>query len=254
MDAKLWAFGILAAMGLAAPAAAQDRTEAGAEEPGEDGGAQVTIYGWLAGASGEFTPFAGAPTIAFDNSFGEVLEDLDAAFFASAQFRRDQFVVLADVSYAALSRDGVVPPGVPASAEVSQLAITALAGARVVDRDALTVDLLGGARLWSLDGEVAVPLAGVSLAPDKTFVDPIVAARLNAGIAPRLSAIVHADIGGFGVGSDFTYQLVGTLNYRIGQSTYVSAGWRHLSVDYEDGGTVFDGSQTGPLIGVTFRF
>ena len=242
--------GAAAAFAFAAPLSAQQSEDEGSA----DGGVQVTVYGWMAGATGEFTPFAGAPTLEFDNSFGEVLEDLDAAFFASAQFRRERFVVVADVSYASLSREGVVPPGIPASGKVKQLAITALAGARVADRDDLTVDLLAGVRLWSLAGQIAVPLAGVSIAPDKTFADPIIAARLNAGVAPRLSATVQADAGGFGVASDFTYQLVGTLNYRIGQGSYISAGWRHLYLDYSDSGTRFDGSQTGPLVGVTFRF
>lgn len=236
----------------AVSAQAQEVEEEGTE-PSDTGG-QVTLYGWLAGATGDFTPFAGAPSLAFDNSFGEVLEDLDAAFFASGQFRRDRFVVVADVSYASLSREGLVPPGIPASGEVSQLAITALAGVRVEEGEDLTVDMLAGARLWNLDGRVEVPLVGVSIAPDKTFVDPVVAARVNMGLAPRLSAIVHGDIGGFGVGSDFTYQLVGTLNYRIARSTYVSAGWRHLHLDYDDAGTRFEGSQTGPLVGVTQRF
>lgn len=242
--------GLAAAITLVTPATAQESEE----DRAANGGTQITVYGWMAGASGEFTPFAGAPTIAFDNAFGEVLEDLDAAFFASAQFRRDRFVVVADVSYASLSRGGVVPPGIPASARVRQLAITALAGARVAETDALTVDLLAGARLWNLAGRVAVPLVGVSIAPDKTFADPIIAARLNARLAPRLSTTVQADIGGFGVASDFTYQLVGTLNYRIGRASYVSAGWRHLSLDYDDAGTAFNGRQTGPLIGVTHRF
>ena len=242
--------GVAAGFALTAPAIAEndeDRERA-------EGGAQLTIYGWMAGASGEFTPRAGAPTLAFDNSFSDVLEDLDAAFFASGQFRQGRFVMVGDVSYASLSRDGVVPPGIPASGKVRQLAITALAGARVAQNDALTLDLLAGARLWDLDGEVAVPLAGVSIAPDKTFADPIIAARINAGIAPRLSTTLQADVGGFGVGSDVTYQLFGTLNYRFGQSVYVSAGWRHLALDYDDAGTAFDGAQTGPLIGLTYRF
>jgi hypothetical protein len=239
----------------AVPAQAQDvEAEDGSQERASDSGGQVTIYGWLAGATGDFTPFAGAPTVSFDNSFGDVLEDLDAAFFASGQFRKDRLVVVADVSYASLSRDGLVPPGIPASGKVSQLAITALAGMRVEDGDDLKVDVLAGARLWNLDGRVEVPLAGVSIAPDRTFVDPVVAVRVNAGLAPRLSAIVHTDIGGFGVGSDFTYQFVATVNYQLGRSTWVSAGWRHLHLDYNDAGTAFEGSQTGPLFGVTQRF
>lgn len=239
-------------VGCAVPAFAQDAEKS--EEARSSGGGQVTVYGWMAGATGEFTPFAGAPTLAFDNSFGEVLDDLDAAFFASALVRQGRFVAMADVSYATLSRDGLVPPGIPASGEVSQLAITAAAGIRLENSDELTVDVLAGGRLWNIDGKVEVPLAGVSIAPEKTFVDPIVATRVNAQIVPRLSALVHVDVGGFGAGSDFTYQMVGTLNYSAGRRFYVSAGWRHLYLDYEEAGTRFEGSQTGPLIGFTRRF
>lgn len=243
---------VAAALACAAsPLAAQD---AASDEREPDNAAQVTIYGWMAGATGEFRPFAGAPTLAFDNGFGEVLEDLDAAFFANALIRRDRFVATADISYASLSRDGVVPPGVPASGKVSQLAITALGGARVTESEAVSIDLLAGARLWNLGGRVAVPLAGVAVAPDKTFVDPVIATRINAAVAPRLSALLQADIGGFGVGSDFTYQLTGTLNYRAAVGWFVSAGWRHLHLDYASGGTRFEGSQTGPILGVTHRF
>ncbi|MCX9147675.1 hypothetical protein [Erythrobacter sp. WG] len=233
----------------AAPVAAQDTAE---REP--TNAAQITVYGWLAGATGAFRPFAGAPTIGFDDSFGEVLGDLDAAFFANALVRRDRFVATADISYAALSREGRVPPGIPAEGKISQLAITALAGVRAEDSEALTVDLLAGARLWNLDGRIAVPLAGVAVAPGRTFVDPVIAARLGAPIAPRLSALLQADLGGFGVGSDLTYQLTGTLNYRASDRFVLSGGWRHLHLDYARGGTRFEGSQTGPIIGVTHRF
>lgn len=236
---------------VATPASAE---VSGYEEDRETNSAQVTVYGWLAGATGEFRPFAGAPTLEFDNSFGEVLGDLDVAFFANALVRRDRFVAVADVSYASLSREGRVPPGIPAAGKISQLAITALAGARVQDSDNVTVDVLAGTRLWDLGGRVSVPLAGVSAAPGKTFVDPVLATRINAPLAPRLSGLLQADIGGFGLGSDFTYQVTGTLNYRAGSRSYVSAGWRHLYLEYDDAGTRFVGSQTGPIIGFTQQF
>lgn len=217
-------------------------------------GGQITVYGWLAGAAGEITPIAGAPTLEFDNSFGEVLADLDAAFFVTGLVRKDRLVFVGDVSYAALSREGIIPPGVPASGEVSQFSATLAGGARVSDRSGLTVDVLVGARFWNVETQVDVPLAGVSVSPEKTFVDPVIAARTSAPIAANLSATVYADLGGLGVGSDITYQIAGTLNYRIGRATYISAGYRHLYLDFDDDGTVFKGSQTGPLIGLTQRF
>lgn len=55
----------------------------------------MTLYGRFAGATGELGPFADASTLEFDDSVGDVLDDLDVAFFASAQMRRDRFVAVA---------------------------------------------------------------------------------------------------------------------------------------------------------------
>jgi opacity protein-like surface antigen len=62
------------------------------------------------------------------------------------------------------------------------------------------------------------------------------------------------DIGGFGVSSDFAWELMGTVNYRINDRTSVSVGYRYYDVDYKDDGFVFDAAQYGPIIGSSFRF
>jgi hypothetical protein len=231
-----------APLAAATPAAAQDWT------------GQVTLYGWGAGIGGDFTPFTGAPTLSFDKSLSEVLEDLDAAFFATAFARRGDFVLFGDLTYSAASKEGLVPPGIPGSGEVTLTSLTFAAGRRFDAGGGTSVDLMGGVRAWSLDGEVSVPLAGVSLAPEKSFVDPVVALRVNAPIAPDWSVITYADLGGFGVGSDFTWQAAVTANYRVSDTLFLSFGYRHLYLDYSDDGTAFEGALSGPVIGATFRF
>jgi len=220
----------------------------------QDWSAQVTPYVWATGVSGDITPFTGAPTIAFDSSFSEILNDLDAAFFISGYARRDRFVFLGDLSYSSSSRDGLVPPGVPASGELQQTSLTFAAGYRVVEDPRVSVDVLGGARFWRIKGAVDVPLAGVSVSPSVSFTDPIVAVRANFSLAPKWSAILYGDYGGFGVGSEQTSQLVATVNYQVNDGFYLSAGYRTLSVDYRDGGTRIDATMSGPLFGATWRF
>ena len=61
-------------------------------------------------------------------------------------------------------------------------------------------------------------------------------------------------VGGFGVASDLTWQLVGTLEYQFSDWFAARAGYRHLKVDYEDGGFVWDVDLSGPIVGATFRF
>jgi len=216
--------------------------------------AQVTPYVWATGVSGDITPFTGAPTIAFDSSFSQILEDLDAAFFISGYVRRDRFVLLGDLSYSASSRSGLVPPGVPASGELNQTSLTLAAGYRVVENPSVSVDVLGGARFWRIEGSANVPLAGLSVSPSESFTDPILAVRANFSLAPQWSAILYGDYGGFGAASEETSQLVATVNYQVNERFYLSAGYRTLSVDYRDGGTRIDATMSGPLFGATWRF
>lgn len=245
--AAILAFASLIASSPASAQAEQPMAESGS-------GGQVTVYGWLAGATGEITPFEGAPTLEFDNSFNDVLADLDAAFFISGLYRSGDLVVVGDFSYASLSREGQVPPGIPASGNLDQLSTTLAAGSRVSRTDEMTIDVLAGARLWDVSAQIDVPLAGVSESPGRTFVDPIVATRVNLQIAPQLSVLFYGDVGGLGVGSDFTYQALASFNYRIARRSHLSVGYRHLHLDYDDDGTEFRGSQTGPVIGFTQSF
>ncbi|WP_248298155.1 hypothetical protein [Tabrizicola sp. YIM 78059] len=221
----------------------------------EDWSGQVTLYGWGAGVTGDFTPFTDGPTLSFDKSLSEVLQDLDGAFFVTGLARRGDLVLFADFTYSASSREGLLPPvGAPASGEVTIRSLTLAAGQRFDVGGGTTVDAMGGLRAWRLDGQVSVPLVGIRIAPTADFVDPILALRVNTPLADRWSLLGYLDLGGFGVGSDLTYQVAVTANYQMNDSLYLSVGWRHLYIDYSDGGTVFKGSMTGPLLGATWRF
>ncbi len=220
----------------------------------QDWSGQVTLYGWGAGVTGDFTPVTGAPTLSFDKSLSEVLEDLDAALFATALVRRGNLVLFGDLTYTSSSRAGLVPPGVPASGELTIRSLTLAAGRRFDTGGGSHVDLLGGFRAWSLDGRVSVPAVGIDVAPGSDFVDPIIALRGSAPISDRWSLLGYIDVGGFGAGSDFTWQAAVTANYQATDNLYLSFGWRHLYLDYADNGTLFEGAMTGPVIGATWRF
>ena len=215
---------------------------------------QVTPYVWATGIGGDITPYTGAPTLSFDSSFSEVIRDLDAAFFLSGYARRDRLVFLGDLSYSSSSREGLVPPGAPATGKLEQTSLTLAAGYRVVAKDGVAVDLLAGARHWRIKGAADVPLAGLSASPTLSFTDPIIALRANIRLAPQWSTILYGDIGGFGTGSERTSQIVATVNYQLRDDIFVSAGYRVLSVDYRSGGTRIDARMSGPIFGATWRF
>ncbi|WP_413875939.1 hypothetical protein [Albidovulum sp.] len=224
----------------------------------QDWSGQVTPYVWGAGLGGDITPFSGAPTLSFDTSLSDVMEHLDGAFFLSGYVRRDRLVIMGDLSWSSSSADGLVPvPGVglaPASGKLRQKSLTLLAGWRAVSDEGMTLDLLGGARAWSIESSVTVAGGAIQASPGKDFVDPILAARANIALAPQWSAVLYADVGGFGVGSEGTSQILATVNYQVNDSLWISAGYRQINVDYRSGGTAVDVTMAGPLFGATWRF
>lgn len=220
----------------------------------EDWSAQITPYVWATGIGGDITPLAGAPSLSLDKSFSNILEDLDGAFFLSGYARRDRLVFMGDFSWSSSSKSGRIPPGLPAQGKLSQRSMTLLGGWRTVQNDTVTLDLLGGARAWSVKSSIDVAGGLIHAAPSKEFVDPILAARANIALAPQWSAIIYADVGGFGVGSESTSQLLATVNYEVNEKLWLSLGYRQLDVDYHSGGTKVDMRMAGPLLGATWRF
>jgi hypothetical protein len=75
------------------------------------------------------------------------------------------------------------------------------------------------------------------------------------------AGILFGDIGGFGVGSHFTYSVLGLLGYRFqmfGRAAIAHAGYRALSQNYatRTDGDLFkwDMILHGPILGLTIRF
>jgi hypothetical protein len=214
---------------------------------------QLTPYVWGSGMDGTITPFTGAPTVELERSFSEILEDVDASVFLSGYARRDRLVLLGDLSYSASSRDGLVPPGLPAEGSLRQRSLTLAGGWRAVQGETANLDLLVGLRSWRVRAGVDVPLAGIARSPSSSFTDPIVAARANVALASRWSVIAYADLGIAG-GSHATWQAVATVNFLLGERWAFSAGLRQLRVDYRSGGTRLDATLSGPLLGASWRF
>ncbi|MCC5966119.1 MAG: hypothetical protein JJU24_08270 [Natronohydrobacter sp.] len=221
---------------------------------------QITPYAWATGIGGDITPFTGAPTVSIRKSFSDLIKDLDAAFFISAYARYGNLVFMGDISTSSSSRSGAAPVlGVPATGKLRQTSATALAGYRVGATETSTFAILGGLRHWRVRGAVDAPaipgvFPGANASRSVSFTDPIIAARASFQIAPDWSALLYADVGGFGVGSKITAQLLGTVNYQMRENAFLSVGYRHLHVDYRSGGTRFDMRMSGPIIGATFRF
>ncbi len=121
------------------------------------------------------------------------------------------------------------------------------------------VDLLAGARWVSIDTTLQVGFdPGVIFQDDQGWVDPLVGARVRRALNDRWSAHLRGDIGGFGVGSDLTWNLEADLGLAVTERLSLIFGYRVLDIDYDEGiglrRFLFDAGISGPRFGMALRF
>lgn len=140
------------------------------------------------------------------------------------------------------------------------------------------VDAEGGFRYWNftigatLDatGSVSYPdlgisasrSIGVSISNTVQWVDPLIGLRLRHRFTEHQDILLRGDIGGFGLGSQFSWQALAAYSYRWqvskGLSIAAVLGYRALSTDYTTGSGFSAAGMNilfhGPLIGFGVRF
>jgi hypothetical protein len=217
-------------------------------------------YLWLAGLEGDLGVVAQVEPVGLDLSFGDILDSLKFAAMGTFDARRGRFVASGDLLYLKLGASDDVQirevDFLEAEVESSTFITTLIAGYRAVDGDRLFLDLLAGARVNSMKTglDLAGPSRSFSGTRKETWVDPVIGVRLQAPIGRSWSLRTYGDIGGFGVGSDLTWQLMGAIEYEVSSRWSLSAGWRHLDMDFEEDGFVFDAAMDGPILGAVYRF
>ena len=135
---------------------------------------------------------------------------------------------------------------------------------RLVASPGLTLDALGGARLfdikqkirWDIVGDIGpITPPGRSGSSETTekLVDAIVGfnGRLALGDSNRWSLPYYADVGAGE--SKLTWQAAGGVSYAYewGEAKLM---WRHLAYDLKSGSNIKSLSFSGPLLGATFRW
>ncbi len=119
-------------------------------------------------------------------------------------------------------------------------------------------DLTVGMRVNTLQGQLKSNTLGFDVSQDKTWVDPIVGLTLRTSRAHRVHAQLYTEIGGFGAGSDLTWQIFPTVGWSFTDRFSLQVGYRWLDLDYEtgDGNDRFawDVLTQGPVGGLAFRF
>ena len=214
-------------------------------------------YVWLAGAWGETDVVGPAEPVDLDLPFGKVLKAFKFAFMGAADARRDRIVALGDLTFIHLdANEGIGirdPDFLEAELDSRTAEITLVGGYRVVNDGPVKVDLLAGGRMnffkttLQLDG----PNRSLDGSKKEQWLDPLIAARIQAPLGGKWGFAAYGDLGGIIFGSDVTWQLAPGVTYQINHKMSVGLGWRYYKVNYDHGDFLYNIHQSGPLI--TFR-
>ena len=218
----------------------------------------VTPYLWASGTKAKIETPQGE-NVKVDESFFDILDDLKFAFMGAFEAKHGRFVSVQDIMYLSLgsSADGHIGP-IPIDADVDEklLTTTHLFGYRVVDNGPMFVDVFAGGRITSIkvDLDVDLPLQTIERDSKKTQFGPAIASRVRFPLSDKWGVGIYGDIGGFGVGADLSWQLLGTVQYDISDRWRLSGGWRHFYAKQSKNDFDVHMKLDGPILGVTYRF
>jgi opacity protein-like surface antigen len=238
---------------VAFPAWGQERTPPG-RSPWSF---ETTPYLWLTSLHGDLSVRGRDATV--DLSAKDIIEELDFGVMLFSELRYDRWGFLLDFFYSRSSPTAETPGTLFSRIDtVSELAMVGPSLAyRAVWLERFTLDVLAGVRIWFADTELDFrpgTAPRVKVDQSKTWADPIIGLRAGYQFADQWSLTALADVGGFGAGSDLTWQGLLGVTYRFGQHWSVTAGYRALGLDFSRDGFELDIIQHGPIVGIGFRF
>ncbi len=239
-------------------AAASSLSAQSTESAGSGWEFAVTPYLWMSGTKADIATPQGE-NIEVDSSFIDILGDLKFAFMGAFEARNGRFVIVNDLMYLSMgtSADGNIGP-VPLEAEVDMKLYSSahLVGYRVVDEGPMFLDLMAGARITSIkvNLDLTGPLQTFERDSKKTTVGPVIASRFRTPLGEKWGFAIYGDVGGLGVTSDLSWQLLATIQYDLSDHWRVSAGWRHFSAEQKKNDFDVNLDLDGPIIGFSYRF
>jgi hypothetical protein len=231
----------------------------------------IAPYFWMASLSGDVTVH-GIPAHV-DLPFSDTLQALTFGGQAHLEAWKNRWGLFLDITYMDLSTSaqGVLPQRGPASGDIGmQEWLVEFGGLYRIatwplakdEKTALTLEGLVGGRYWNLLAtlDLSIPKTGifVDTSGRKEWIDPIVGARIRLDLSDKFSLSLRGDVGGFDVGSKFTYNAIGLVGYNISRVVSIWLGYRVMGVNYESGSGFnkfqYDVTMYGPITGIVFRF
>lgn len=198
-----------------------------------------------------------------DASSNDILGQLKMGFMLNTEASTGKWTIGSDLLYMSLAQG--VKPGV--LIQNGELSVKQL-GWEVSGLYAVQpwLDLGIGGMLNSINsgGEIYLNTVGgwgsatKKTSMTKTWFDPMVIARIHSKLEEKFIYQLRGEIGGFGIGSDFAWQMQAYAGYRFSKLFQITGGYRIISLDYETGSGanrfMYNVDTSGPVVRFGFNF
>jgi hypothetical protein len=203
------------------------------------------------------------PNVSLDADPDEIFSHLKMGAMVYLEARNGKWAISSDYLYMKLNQD-VTSNNLINSGDVTMKQTAwELAGLYKING---WIEAGAGMRLNSLSADVALKIASLppgsetsqSKSISETWVDPIIVARFTAPLKGKWLLQMRTDIGGFGVGSDFAWQVQADAGYRFSKLFFATLGYRAIDADFESGSGSdrfkYDITTFGPTVRLGFNF
>jgi hypothetical protein len=89
---------------------------------------------------------------------------------------------------------------------------------------------------------------------DQWWVDPLVGLRGQINFTRWLYFTAQSDVGGFGVGSQITWNVLAALGVNFTRNVFGELGYRYMYVDYDRNSVLYDMNSYGLYTSIGFKF
>lgn len=212
------------------------------------------LYVWFVTLDGDVG--IGPVTNPVSADFGDLIDKLEFIFTAHVEARKGKWGGIVDISYLDLGESDQLAAGPTVDVSVKNTLLEFDGFYRIM-MDAHAFDVIAGLRYTGQETDISInpgPNGGL----DESWWDPLVGGRWLWGLADGWQFIARGDVGGFGVGSDFTWNVSGIIIWQPWTNVSLAAGYRALDQDYEEGEGAdryaWDVIMHGPIAGINFRW
>jgi len=202
---------------------------------------EITPYVWMTTMNGDLTINGETRTINF--TYEDFFKFSNVGLNGHIELKKRRWAILFDYNYVDLSK----------GTTYTELVLSELGfGWRLTKR----LEMIVGGRYFKSEVEYRDDPDQIKKGK-QSWIDPIIGGRLSWDMTKSIVFTARADIGGFGIGSKFEWNLMAGVGYRLSNIIFL-ASYRIWYAKYENGSGdnlfIYDLTTSGPSLGMVIRF